>query len=59
MAVVGAVSFIIGLLLLVSPINVGVPELRWLVGPYAMMFGVTLAALSRRLRQIAQEMAGA
>jgi hypothetical protein len=38
---------------------VGVPELRWLVGPYAMIFGVTLVAFARRLHQLAQEMEAA
>jgi hypothetical protein len=29
------------------------------MGPYAMIFGVTLVALARRLRQLAQEMEAA
>jgi uncharacterized membrane protein HdeD (DUF308 family) len=52
----GAVSISIALLLLFTPGSLGVPALRWLVGPYAMIFGVTLLALARRLRQLAQEM---
>jgi uncharacterized membrane protein HdeD (DUF308 family) len=55
----GAVSIIIALLLLLTPITVGVPALKWLVGPYAMVFGVTLLAFARRLRQLAQEMEAA
>jgi uncharacterized membrane protein HdeD (DUF308 family) len=51
-----AVSVIVALLLLSTPTAVGVPELKWLVGPYAMMFGVTLLAFARRLHQLAQEM---
>jgi uncharacterized membrane protein HdeD (DUF308 family) len=55
----GTVSILIGLFLLLTPIQVGVPALRWVVGPYAIIFGVTLVALARRLRQIAQEMQAA
>lgn len=51
-----AISVIIALLLLLTPITVGVPALRWLVAPYAMLFGVMLLAFARRLRQLAQEM---
>ena len=52
----GAVSVIVALLLLLTPIPIGVPALRWLVGPYAIIFGVTLMAFARRLHQLAQEM---
>jgi uncharacterized membrane protein HdeD (DUF308 family) len=55
----GGVSIIIAVLLLLTPITVGVPALRWLVGPYAMIFGVTLVAFARRLHQLAQEMEAA
>ena len=55
----GAVSILIALLLLLTPIEIGVPELRWVVGPYAILFGVTLIALARRLHQLAQEMQAA
>jgi uncharacterized membrane protein HdeD (DUF308 family) len=50
------VSVVIALLLLLSPTTIGVPALRWLVAPYALIFGVTLAVFTRRLYQIAQEM---
>jgi uncharacterized membrane protein HdeD (DUF308 family) len=50
-----AISILIALLLLLPSITIGVPALRWLVGPYAIFFGVTLLALARRLRQLAQE----
>ena len=55
----GAISIIVGVLLLVTPVTVDVSALRWLVGPYAMIFGVTLVAFSRRLHQLAQEMQAA
>jgi uncharacterized membrane protein HdeD (DUF308 family) len=51
----GVMSIITAVLLLVVPVTVGVPTLRWLVGPYALIFGVTLFAFVRRLRQIGQE----
>lgn len=53
--VAGTLSIVVAVLLLVMPMNVDGPALRWLVGPYAMIFGVTLLALARRLRQLAQE----
>jgi uncharacterized membrane protein HdeD (DUF308 family) len=55
----GGVSVIVALLLLLTPISVGVPTLRWLVGPYAIIFGATLLPLVRRLRQLAQEIEAA
>jgi uncharacterized membrane protein HdeD (DUF308 family) len=55
----GTVSVIVGLSLLLTRIAVGVPALKWLVGPYAMIVGVTLLALVRRLRQIAEEIEAA
>ena len=51
----GAISVIVALMLLLTPIAIGVPALRWLVGSYAIIFGMTLLALVRRLRQLAQE----
>lgn len=51
----GGVSLTVALLLLVSRVPVGVPALRWLVGPYAILIGVTLLALARRLHQLAEE----
>lgn len=52
----GAVSVIVAVLLLATKATVGVPSLTWLVGPYAIIFGVTLVAFARRLHQLAQEM---
>jgi uncharacterized membrane protein HdeD (DUF308 family) len=52
----GAVTAIVGLLVLLTPRDVGVPALRWLVGPYAIIFGVTLLAFARRLRRLSHEM---
>jgi hypothetical protein len=34
----------------------GVPSFKWLVGPYTIIYGVSLLALTRRLHQLAQEM---
>jgi len=50
---------VIALLLLLTPMTVGIQPLRWLVGPYAFIFSVTLLAFARRLRQLAQEMQAA
>jgi uncharacterized membrane protein HdeD (DUF308 family) len=55
----GAVSILIAILILVTPGPIGVPALRWLLGPYSIIFGVTLFALARRLRQLAEEMQAA
>ena len=55
----GAISISVGVLLLVTPVTVDVSALRWLVGPYAMIVGVTLVAFARRLHQLAQEMQAA
>jgi len=55
----GGVSAMIALLLLLTPLTVGVQALRWLVGPYSFIFSVTLLAFARRLRQLAQEMQAA
>ena len=51
----GGVSLLIALLVLLSRAPLGVPALRWLVGPYAILFSVTILALARRLRQLAAE----
>lgn len=51
----GALSIVIALLLLFTPVTLGVPALRWLVSPYTIIVGVTLMALVLRLRQLAQE----
>jgi uncharacterized membrane protein HdeD (DUF308 family) len=50
----GAVSVLFGLLLVAGA---GAPELQWVVGPYALLFGFTLLALALRLRQLAYEIA--
>jgi uncharacterized membrane protein HdeD (DUF308 family) len=55
----GAVSVIVAVLLLLTPGPLGVPGLKWLVGPYAIIFGVSLLALVRRLRQLAHEIEAA
>lgn len=55
----GAVSVVIAVLLLTTTTAVGVPGLTWLVGPYAILFGVTLLAFARRLHQLAQEIEAA
>jgi uncharacterized membrane protein HdeD (DUF308 family) len=57
--VAGAISIIVGVLLLVTPVTVDVSALRWLVGPYALIGGVTLVAFARRLHQLAREMQAA
>jgi uncharacterized membrane protein HdeD (DUF308 family) len=51
----GAFSLFFGLLLLWGPSPP--PERQWVFGPYAILFGVTLLALTLRLRQLAYEMA--
>lgn len=55
----GAVSVVTALLLLTTTTAVGVPALTWLVGPYAILVGVTLLAFARRLRQLAEEIEAA
>lgn len=55
----GAISILVGVLLLVLPVTVDVSALRWLIGPYAMILGVTFVAFARRLHQLAQEMQAA
>jgi uncharacterized membrane protein HdeD (DUF308 family) len=50
----GAVSVLFGILLAVGP---GAPELQWVMGPYAMLFALTLLALALRFRQLAFEIA--
>lgn len=53
--VAGAVSVVVALFLLLTRGPLGVPGLRWLVGPYVIIFGATQLALARRLRQLALE----
>jgi uncharacterized membrane protein HdeD (DUF308 family) len=55
----GAVSAIVALLLLLMPLEVGVLPLKWLIGPYAIIFGVTLVSFARRLHQLARELPAA
>jgi uncharacterized membrane protein HdeD (DUF308 family) len=50
----GAVSLLLGLLLVALPAT---PDLNWVIGPYALLFGFTLLVLALRLRQLAFEMA--
>ena len=50
----GALSLLSGLLLVALPAT---PELNWVIGPYALLFGFTLLALALRLRQLAFEIA--
>ena len=45
----GIVSVVFGLLLAVLP-GVGILSLVWLIGAYAVMFGVLLIALAMRVR---------
>jgi uncharacterized membrane protein HdeD (DUF308 family) len=49
----GTVSVLCGVLLF----TIGAPDLRWVAGPYALLFASTLLALALRLRQIAEEIA--
>jgi len=50
----GALSLLSGLLLVALPAT---PDLNWVIGPYALLFGFTLLALALRLRQLAFEIA--
>jgi len=50
----GFVSVLCGVLLLVGPRP---PDLKWIVGPYAILFALTLLALTLRLRQLGAEIA--
>jgi hypothetical protein len=53
------ISIITAVALIATPITVGVPGLKWLVGPYVMILAATIVALALRLRQLAQEMESA
>jgi len=55
----GVLSMVIAVLLAWSPADVDATAVRWLVGPYGLIFGTALVVLARRLRQLAQEMANA
>jgi uncharacterized membrane protein HdeD (DUF308 family) len=50
----GFLSLVFGVLLLVPGPP---PDLDWVFGPYAMLFGMTLLALALRLRKLAEEIA--
>jgi uncharacterized membrane protein HdeD (DUF308 family) len=55
----GIFSVLVGVLvLLLAPATIGVPGLKWIVGPYAIILGAAQLALARRLRQLAQEIPG-
>jgi uncharacterized membrane protein HdeD (DUF308 family) len=57
--VAGIFSVLVGVLvLLLAPVTIGVPGLKWVVGPYAIIVGATQLALARRLRELAQEISG-
>jgi uncharacterized membrane protein HdeD (DUF308 family) len=47
----GGASVLFGLLLLISP-DTGAVALVWLIGIYALIFGVVLVALALRLRRM-------
>jgi uncharacterized membrane protein HdeD (DUF308 family) len=49
----GAVSVLCGVLL----VTVGAPDPRWVAGPSALLFALTLVALALRFRQLAEEVA--
>jgi uncharacterized membrane protein HdeD (DUF308 family) len=51
--VAGAASMVCGVLLVI----LGAPDLRWVAGPFALLFALTLVALASRLRQLAAEIA--
>jgi uncharacterized membrane protein HdeD (DUF308 family) len=51
----GAVSLVAGVMLVVG--RGAPPDLQWVIGPYAILFGATLLALGLRLRQLAFEIA--
>jgi uncharacterized membrane protein HdeD (DUF308 family) len=50
----GTISIICGLFPFIVPRSF---DPRWIIGPYAVLFGFTLFALSMRLRQLAREIA--
>jgi uncharacterized membrane protein HdeD (DUF308 family) len=50
----GVVSLLCGMLLF---LGIGAPDLKWVVGPYSLLFALTLLALTLRLRQLAAEIA--
>ena len=54
----GALSVLFGVILVVAP-GAGALAVVWLIGAYALVFGVVLLALSWRLRGHAQNLGGA
>jgi len=55
--VAGALSVLFGVLLAAGPARA--VTMDWVFGPYAFLFGLTLLALTLRLRQLAAEIAAA
>ena len=53
LSLAGAVSVVCGVLLM----TIGAPDLRWVAGPFALLFASTLLALALRFRQLAEEIA--
>jgi hypothetical protein len=53
LSLAGAVSVLCGVLLM----TIGAPDLRWVAGPFALLFASTLLALALRFRQLAEEIA--
>jgi uncharacterized membrane protein HdeD (DUF308 family) len=49
--VAGALSVLFGLMLLLNP-GAGALAMVWLVGFYALMFGITMCAIALRLRRL-------
>jgi uncharacterized membrane protein HdeD (DUF308 family) len=53
--IAGAVSLVVAMFLATSP-EAGVPSLVWFIGPYSILFGLTLMMLTYRMWQLALEM---
>ena len=54
----GALSFIFGVLLVVIPARAGLLSLTWLIGIYAIAFGVIMLVLAFRVRGLARSAEG-
>lgn len=50
----GAFSIVVGAMVL---LGLASPDLAWVMGPYSVIYGATLLALTRRLQQLAAELA--